>query len=119
MSITHNDITDIITKLYNKYTYNIDQKYYNQLYDIGIIIVNKNYDHNKLVHKLTNLIAKLSCDNNTENERNKRVHLINALKKGITDATTNEYRTTYNNYDFLVKRALRDRVLDDYDSFYH
>ena len=118
MSVSNHEITNILSNLHDKYTNNIEQSTLNRLYNIGILIINKNYDHNKLVQILTDMITKLSADEIKENERIKRIKLIDALKSGINDATAIEYKTTYNNYDFLVKRALRDRVLDDYASFY-
>lgn len=120
--ISGDEIAVFLSKIQNKYSGNADQKHLNQLYDIGILIANKNFNHHKIVQKITKIIEERSQDSIKKIRDYKRHHLIEALKKGIEDGLSEEYRFAYdssNKYVFnserLKKRAYIDSVLNSFE----
>lgn len=120
--LSGDEIAAFLSKIQNKYTDNAEQKHLNQLYDIGILIVNKNFNHHKIVQKITKIIEERSQDPIKKIRDYKRHHLIEALKKGIEDGLSDEYRFAYdssNKYVFnserLKKRAYIDSVLNSFE----
>lgn len=118
---TEDEISSFLAKIQNKYSGDAEMKHLNQMYDIGIMIVNKNFNHQKLIQKLTKIIEKRSRDPIPQVREHKRRTLIDALKRGIQDASSDVYRYAYDNtniyqYDAekLAKRAHIDRVLDHF-----
>jgi len=119
--IACDEITSFLSKIQNKYSDNAEQKHLNQMYDIGILCVNKNFDQQKLIEKLSKIIEARSQDPIKKIRDNKRISLINAFKQGIEDGSSEIYRSAYdksNNYQYdnekLSIRARIDRVLDSY-----
>jgi hypothetical protein len=116
---TINDsISEFLSKIQNKYSGNAEQKHLNQLYDIGILVVNKNFNRQKIIQKITKIIEKRSNDPIKQIRDAKKEALLASFKKGIDDALSNEYRMAYDNtnkyqYDKekLKIRARIDRVL--------
>lgn len=113
-------ISTFLGKIKNKYSGNVDQKYLNQMYDIGIMIANKNFNEEKLVKKLTKIVTDRSYDPIKRVRDHKKKSLLDALKKGIDDGLSEEYRYAYdssNKYRYdsetLKKRARIDSVLDN------
>ncbi|VBB18311.1 hypothetical protein YASMINEVIRUS_774 [Yasminevirus sp. GU-2018] len=120
--VTSDEISSFLSKIQNKYSGNAEQKHLNQMYDIGILITNKTFNHQKLVQKLTKIIEDRSRDPIKKVREHKRRTLIDALKKGVEDGMSEEYRMAYDNcskykYDSekLKKRAHIDSVLDSFD----
>lgn len=118
---TNDEISFFLSKIQNKYSDNAEQKHLNQLYDIGILCVNKNFNQQKLVEKITKIIEERSQDSIKRIRDNKRAALINAFKKGIEDASSDTYRLAYddsNRYQYdsekLKKRAHIDGVLNNF-----
>lgn len=115
------DISSFLEKIKNKYSGNAEQKHLNQLYDIGILCVNKSFNRQKLIRTLTKLIDERCKDPVKQIRDNKRAALIEAFKKGIEDASSEEYRLAYDNsnkYQYnkekLVVRARIDKVIDNF-----
>ena len=50
-NISYDEISNFLSKIQNKYSGNAEQKHLNQLYNIGILCVNKSFNHKKLVEK--------------------------------------------------------------------
>lgn len=116
---TNDDITNFLSKIQNKYSGNAEQKHLNQLYDIGIMVANKNYNRDKLIKKLTKIVEDRSDDPIKKVREYKRVMLLEAFEKGIGDGLSDEYRLAYdktNRYQYdsekLKKRAHIDSVLN-------
>lgn len=119
--ITSDEISSFLSKIQNKYSGNAEQKHLNQLYDIGILCVNKSFNHQKLVEKLTKIIEERSQDPLKKIRDHKRATLIAAFKKGIEDGLSEDYRSAYdgsNRYQYdsekLKKRAHIDSVLNNF-----
>jgi len=119
--ISSDDVSSFLSKIHNKYSGNAEQKHLNQLYDIGILCVNKSFDHRKLVEKLTKIIDDRSQDPLKHIRDHKRTTLIAAFKKGIEDGLSDEYRSAYDNSnryrydsDKLKKRARIDNMLKNF-----
>ena len=115
------EISSFLSKIHNKYSNNAEQKHLNQVYDIGILCVNKSFDHQKLVSKLTRIIDERSQDPLKNVREHKKATLIAAFKKGIEDGMSDDYRLAYdssNKYQYdsekLKKRAHIDRVLNHF-----
>jgi hypothetical protein len=115
------EVSCFLSKIQNKYSGNAEQKHLNQMYDIGILVVNKNFNQKKLISKITKIIEERSHDPIKRIKDMKKKSLIGALKKGIDDAMSEEYRCAYdlsNTYQYdkekLKKRARIDRVLDNF-----
>jgi len=115
------EVSCFLSKIQNKYSGNAEQKHLNQLYDIGILVVNKNFNQKKLISKISKIIEERSHDPIKRIKDMKKKSLIGALKKGIDDAMSEEYRCAYdlsNTYQYdkekLKKRARIDRVLDNF-----
>lgn len=122
VSIDSDEIATLLSKIQNKYSGNAEQKHLNQLYDIGILIVNKNFNHHKIVQKLTKIIEERSRDPIKKIRDYKRQNLLDALKQGIVDGLSEEYRFAYNdtnkyifNSERLKKRAYIDSVLNGFE----
>lgn len=120
-NITSDEISSYLGRIQNKYSGNAEQKHLNQLYDIGILIVNKNFNHQKLVQKLTKIIEDRSQDPIKKIRDHKRQTLLAALERGIEDGMSDNYRLAYDNtnkyqYDSekLKKRAHIDSVIDKF-----
>jgi len=119
--IMNDEISSYLGKITNKYSGNAEQKHLNQLYDIGILIVNNSFNHQKLAKKLTKIIEDRSFDTIKQVQDHKRQSLLDALKRGIEDGNSPEYRMAYDNtnryqYDSekLKKRAHIDSVLTNF-----
>lgn len=119
--ITSDEISSFLSKIQNKYSGNAEQKHLNQLYDIGILCVNKSFNHQKLVEKLTKIIEDRSQDPLKKIRDHKRSSLIAAFKKGIEDGLSDDYRLAYdssNRYQYdsdkLKKRAHINSILDNF-----
>ena len=118
----HNDeIGSFLSRMQNKYSGNADQKHLNQLYDIGILITNKSFNKKKLIHKINKIIDDRSRDPIKKVSELKRIELVSALKRGIKDGMSDEYRFAYdknNTYQYdsekLKKRAHIDSVLNHF-----
>lgn len=115
------DISALIGRIQNKYSGNVEQKHLNQMYDIGILITNKKFNHQKLVPKLNKIIDERANDAIKKIRDHKRSMLIDALKTGIADGMSETYRKAYNTSnkycyttDILQKRAHIDRILDEF-----
>ena len=115
----NNEIDLFLSKIQNKYSGNAYQKDLNQLYDVGILVVNKNFDRKKIVKKIKKMIKERSKDPIKQVRDAKKVSLFEAFKQGIKDAQSDVYRLAYDNtntyqYDIekLTKRAHIDSVLD-------
>lgn len=118
---TTDEISLFISRIQNKYSGNAEQKHLNQMYDIGVLIVNKNFNKTKLIEKLTKIIEERSKDSLKKVREYKKIALMDALNRGIDDAMSDEYRCAYDNsnryqYDRerLKKRAHIDSVLDHF-----
>lgn len=117
------DIANFLSKISNKYSGNAEQKNLNQMYDIGILIANKKFNKDKLIQKLTKIIEEKSNDPIKQIRDAKKISFINALKQGISDGMSDEYRYAYdssNRYQYidrekLKKRAIIDSVLNNFD----
>lgn len=102
-----NDITQFLSTIQNKYSGNAEQKHLNQLYDIGIMTTNKNFDRDKLVAKLTKIIDRKSNDPIKKVREYKRKSLIEAFRQGIDDGLSSEYRMAYdgtNRYQYCPEK---------------
>jgi hypothetical protein len=115
------EISQFLSRIQNKYSGNAEQKHLNQLYDIGIMCVNKKFNHQKLTQKLAKIIDERSCDPLKTVRDSKRDALISAFKQGILDGLSDEYRLAYDNsntyqYDSekLKKRAHMDFLLKSF-----
>jgi uncharacterized protein YpuA (DUF1002 family) len=93
----NDDIKNILLKLENKYSGNAEQKHLNEMYDIGLLISNKEIDHKKMTIKLNNLIEKKAKSDIRELYERKKKSLIEALNHGINDGSSVEYRLAYDN----------------------
>ena len=118
-NISYDEISNFLSKIQNKYSGNAEQKHLNQLYNIGILCVNKSFNHKKLVEKLTKIINERCNDPIQKIRESKKASLIEAFKKGISDGLSDEYRMAYDNsnkyiYDTekIKKRALIDNLLN-------
>jgi hypothetical protein len=116
------EISSFLSKIENKYSGNADQKHLNQMYDIGILVVNKNFNQKKLIQKITKIIEDRSKDQLKTIRELKRKSLMDAFKQGIEDASSPEYRYAYddaNQYQYskekLKKRAYIDGLLDKFN----
>ncbi len=114
------EISIFLSKIQNKYSDNAEQKHLNQLYNIGILCVNKKFNQTKLLEKLTKIINERCSDPIKQIRDSKRASLIEAFKKGTTDGLSDEYRMAYDNsnkyiYDIekIKKRALLDNLLNN------
>lgn len=121
LNTTMDEISSFISKIQNKYSGNAEQKHLNQLYDVGILLVNREFNHDKIVKKIAKIIDERSYDNLKSVRESKRKSLLDALKQGINDAMSDEYRLAYDNtnkyqYDNnkIIKRAHIDRVLHNF-----
>lgn len=121
IKMTSDEISSFISRIQNKYSNNAEQKHLNQMYDIGILIVNKEFNKDKLIDKLTKIIEKRSWDPLKKVREHKKKTLLNALQQGIDDAMSDEYRFAYNisnrysyDSDKLKKRARIDSVLENF-----
>jgi len=121
MNDDDDDISTFLEKIKNKYSGNAEQKHLNQMYDIGILCVNKSFNRQKMIKTLTKLIDERSKDPVKQIRDNKRAALIEAFKKGIDDASSHEYRLAYDNsnkYQYnkekLLIRARIDKVVDNF-----
>src|SRR5579872_2861230 len=85
---TNDEILSFLSKIQNKYSSNAEQKHLNQMYDIGILCVNKKFNQQKLVQSLTKIIDERSKDPIRKVRDNKRASLIAAFKQGILDASS-------------------------------
>ena len=115
------DITTFLAKIHNKYSNNAEQKHLNQMYNIGILVANKNFNREKLTRIIEKIIQKRSHDPIKKIKEQKRKSLIEAFKKGINDAISEEYMMAYdssNKYQYdkekLKKRAELDYLLDTF-----
>jgi hypothetical protein len=119
--ITTDEIASFLSKIKNKYSGNAERKHLNQMYDIGILCMNKKFNQQKLVNLLSKLIEDRSNDPIKKIRDEKRASLIAAFKKGIEDASSDDYRMAYdesNRYQYdsekLKKRAHIDSILDKF-----
>ncbi len=119
----HEDVSDALSRILNKYSGNAEQKHLNQLYDLGILSVNKHFDKDKLTKKLKKIINERSHDPIEKVAEFKRKSLINAFKRGIEDAMSDDYRKAYdknNKYQYnkekIIKRGYIDGVIDKYST---
>ncbi len=117
------DISSFLAKIYNKYSDNAQQKHLNQMYNIGILVANKNFKRDKLTRIIEKIIQERSQDPIKKIKEQKRKSLIDAFKKGINDATSEEYLMAYdssNKYQYdkdkLKKRAQLDYLLDTFNT---
>lgn len=117
--IHKSEITKYLNILLNKYSGNTYQNDLNELYDIGILIVNGKYegDRETIVKKLTNIIMTKSKD---YIGGGKKRDLLQALQRGMQDGLSDDYRLAYDNkntYQYnsekLKVRGHIDRVLND------
>ena len=95
--INYNSISSILSTIYNKYSGGAEQKHLCQLYDIGVILVNRKFNKIKIIQKINKIIDDRSYDVIKEARKHKKIQLIKALRRGITDAMSKEYRMAYNN----------------------
>ena len=119
--ISSDEISGFLSKIHNKYSGNAEQKHLNQLYDIGILCVNKSFNRQKLIVKITKIIEERSHDSLKNIRDLKKSALISAFKKGIEDGLSDDYRAVYdssNRYQYdsdkLKKRARIDNVLNNF-----
>jgi hypothetical protein len=119
---TQDEISLFLSKIKNKYSNNTEQKHLNQMYDIGILVANKEFNKEKLSIKLTKFIDDRTKDTIRKVKNAKRNRLINAFKQGVEDGLSDEYRLAYNDsneYQYtkekLQKRAHIDKVLDNFN----
>ena len=118
---TEIEIESFLGKIQNKYSGNADQKHLNQMYDIGILISNKDHNKQKMAIKLAKLVEERSADPIKLVREYKRNKLLDALQQGIKDGSSDIYRHAYgvnSQYqytpDTLAIRAHIDRVLNDF-----
>lgn len=118
---TDDEIAMFLSKIQNKYSDNTDQKHLNQMYDIGILVANRDFNREKLIKKLTKIIDERTREHIKKVRVVKRTQLVEAFKKGIEDGMSDEYRLAYDNsnaYQYnsekLQKRAHIDSVLDNF-----
>lgn len=116
------EISIFLSKIQNKYSGGAYQKHLNQMYDIGILVTNKDFNKDKLVKKLTHIIEIKSNDSIKKVRDSKRKALLQAFKRGIKDGLSDDYRLAYdesNTYQYdsykIKKRAHIDYVLDNFD----
>ena len=119
--MSDNEIDKVLGQIKNKYSGNIEQKYLNQMYEIGILVTNKKFDKEKLNKKLSKMIDERSYDAIEIVRQAKRKDLLNAFKQGVKDGSTQEYRQAYdstNTYQYtpekLIKRGIIDGILDKF-----
>ena len=115
------EISNFLSKIQNKYSGNTQQKHLNQMYEIGILMTNKRFNRHKLIQKLTKIIEERTYDPIKKIKDHKHKILINALKKGVEDGMSEDYRMAYNksgeyiyNTEKLKKRAYIDSILDNF-----
>lgn len=115
------EVDEFLNKISNKYSGNADMKYLNQMYDIGIMMSNKNFDKERLADKLSKIIDRKADHPIKRIRLHKKQQLLKALQQGIDDGASDEYRQAYDNagkyqYDDktnLVIRARIDAVLNN------
>ena len=86
--------------------------------------VNKRFDYQRMMRLLTKVIDERSKDPIKKIRDEKRSALIAAFKRGVDDASSDEYRMAYDNsnryqYDSekLKKRAYIDSIIDNFTNF--
>ena len=119
--ITGDEISSYLSQLHNKYSNNAEQKYLNQMYDIGILVANKKFNQKKLTDVINKILDKKSNDPIKKIRDDKRKSLLNAFKQGIEDGLSDDYTMAYNDsnkyqYDSekLKKRARADYLINQF-----
>jgi DNA-binding transcriptional ArsR family regulator len=123
-NVDSEEISYFLSRIINKYSGNAEQKHLNQLYDIGVLCVNKRFDYQRMIRLLTKVIDERSKDPIKKIREEKRSALIAAFKKGSDDASSEEYRMAYdksNRYQYndekLKIRAHIDSIIDKFSDF--
>jgi len=101
----YEELNNILTEIESKYSYSVDKQHLEQMYDIGILMVNKKFNI-KIVDVLTNIIDNLTDDLTEEIRIEKRNELITALQNGIKDGI----KDTEN----IKNKSYIDRLLNDF-----
>jgi hypothetical protein len=117
------EISSYLSQLHNKYSNNAEQKYLNQMYDIGILVANKPFNQKKMEEVINKILEKKSEDPIKRIKEEKKRSLIDAFKRGIEDGMSDDYAIAYNNaniyqYDSekIKKRARIDYLMNQFNS---
>jgi len=117
------EISSYLSQLHNKYSNNAEQKYLNQMYDIGILVANKPFNQKKMEEVINKILEKKSDDPIKRIKEEKKRSLIDAFKQGIEDGMSDDYVIAYNNtntyqYDSekIKKRARIDYLMNQFNS---
>ncbi len=97
----YDEFNTILSEIENKYSYSVDKQHLEQMYDIGIMMVNRKFNI-KIVDVLTNIIDDLTDDLIEDIRLEKRNELITALQNGIKDGIKNDKNNNVSNIEKIL-----------------